>query len=96
MSFIFCFLYFLLSNQPLQDVDCSPLQSRKDIIQAEILLYEQEQVDDWVHQCDVFPPNTATSQGLESFSSSTPVTNLSVRPPRHAECFDKVRLSEYH
>ena len=75
-------------------MDCSALQSRKDLLQAEILLYEREQVDDWVHQCDVFPLNTATPQDLESFSSSIPVKNLSDRP-RHAECFDKVPLSEY-
>ena len=73
------------------------LQSRKDLLQAEILLYEFErkQVDDWVDQWDLFPPNTATSQDPESFSSSIPVKTLSDRPPRHAECFDKVRLSEY-
>ena len=76
-------------------MDCSALQSRKDLLQAEILLYEREQVDDWVHQCDVFPLNTATPQDLESFSSSIPVKNLNDRPPRHAECFYKVRLSEY-
>ena len=94
MSLIFSFPYFLFSYQPLDVVDCSPLQSRKDL-EAEIFLYEREQVDDWLHQCDVFPPNTATSQDLESFSSNSPVKSLGDRPPRHAECFDKVPLSEY-
>ena len=76
-------------------MDCSSLQSRKDLVQAEILLYEGEQVDDWVHQSDVFPPNKSTSQDLESFHSSIPVKHLGDRPPRLAECFDKVPLSEY-
>ena len=89
------FLYFLLSNQPLDDVDCSPLQSRKLLLQAEMLLNERKQVDDWVDQYDVFPPITATYQDLESLSSITPVKNLSDRPPRNAKCFDKVPLSEY-
>ena len=52
-------------------------------------------MDDWLHQSDVFPPNTTTSQDLESFHSNIPVKNLGNRPPRLAECFDKVPLSEY-
>ena len=94
MSLIFSFPYFLLSYEPLDGVDCSPLQSRKDLLHGEILLYEREQVEDCLHQCDVFPPNTATSQDLESFSSNIPVKNFGDRPSRHAECFDKVPLSE--
>lgn len=93
VSLNFCFLYFLFSKQPLDDVDCSPLQPRKDLLQAEILLYEREEVDEWVH-CDAFPPNTATSQDLESFSSSIPMKNLSDRSSWHTDCFGKVRLSE--
>ena len=52
-------------------------------------------MDDWVHQSDVFPPNTSTSQDLESFRSNIPVKNIGDRPLRLAECFDKVPLSEY-
>jgi len=75
-------------------VDSSPLQLRRDLLQAKILLYEREQVDDRAH-CDAFPPNTVTSQDLESFSSSIPVKNLSDRSSRHAESFDKVQLGQY-
>lgn len=75
-------------------MDSSPLQSRRDLLQAEILLYEREQVDDRAH-CDAFPPNTVTSRDLESFSSSIPVKNLSDRSSRHAESFDKVQLGQY-
>ena len=75
-------------------MDCSPLLSREDLLQAEILLYEREEVGDWVH-CHVFPPNTTTSQDLEGFTSSIPVKNLSDGYPRHAEYFHKVPLSQY-
>ena len=75
-------------------MDCSPLQSRKDLLQAEILLYKREEVDEWVH-CDAFQANTATSQDLESFSSSILVKNLSDSSSWHTECFDKVQFSEY-
>ena len=74
-------------------MDCSPIQPRKDAVYAEIpLLYEREEVGDWVN-CDDFPHKT-TSQHLERFSSSGPAINPNDTSLWHVECFDKVRVSE--
>lgn len=84
---------FPFATQCLDDVDCSPIESTKDLLTAEIpLLYEREEVHDGVN-CDAFPPKT-TFQDLEMFSSSSPAINLNDTSPWQDECFDKVRLSE--
>lgn len=57
------------------------------------LLYEREEVQDW-ENCDAFPPKTTLSQDIENFTSSSPAKILNDTFPWHAECFDKVRLSE--
>lgn len=57
------------------------------------LLYEREEVQDWV-DCDDFLPKPTLSQDIESFTASSPAKILNDTSPWHAECFDKVRLSE--